>query len=231
MNIVSETRPDVVGLSEVSGHGIEGLDALALDLGYSIIRWDPEGCTRQVALLVSAELVVGASAKMTAFEEESRTRIASDIAMAAVYGPDGRPLTVGVLYNNSPWPTVLSDAHAFAARHTDGHMVLGGDYNMARSLDKDKKLVHLGTAGITRVEETFGWTDVLPGEGGTEVATWPMNTRGTNGSPRQLDHVFAYVSPGLQIQCTVENPVDAMPTPRLSDHALLRVSVERIAPR
>lgn len=225
--IIEAQKPDVIGLSEVSGFGIKRLDDFARDRGYSIIRRDPDGSSSQVVLLITAALEVRAH-DFFLDRPPIKKYGESDVAIAAVSGPDGRRLTVGVLYNSSAWPTTLAQAQDFANRHTDGYVIMGGDYNMARSIDNTKTPRCYGTQGIELIEQTFGWTDVPPGAGGTEVPTWPFGVAGLNGSLRQIDRVFARTHSGVLVRCQVVVPTDALSTPRLSDHAMVQVFVERV---
>lgn len=149
-------------------------------------------------------------------------------ALAAVLQLPGKPpCTVAVIYNCSMWPTVLRPVQEFAAKHTHGNVVVGGEFKMARSLDvnKNKDLRLLGTPALERVQDSFGWTIVLPEPAVTEVPTWPIGGR-VNIPGRQLDHVFTGLPPESRAECTVVTPSDASDSPaRLSDHAMLLATV------
>lgn len=226
MKIIAAERADVVGLTEVSSTSINQLDAFARDHGYRAIYREPDKIKGHAVLLVPADVVTNVS-ELDVATNNGKNTVDSE-ALAAVLELPGKPrCTVAVVYNYSMWPTVLRPVHEFAAKHTGGNIVVGGDFNMARSLDvnKSKDLRLLGTPALERIQDSFGWTNVLPGPAATEVPTWPIGGR-ANIPGRQLDHVFTGLPPEPCAECRVVTPSDASDSPgRLSDHAMLLATV------
>lgn len=227
MKIIHSMNADVVGLTEVSSEGINKLHAFARDHGYRFICREPDGLKSHAVLLVPADVVTAVDDPLLSINKAEKT-VDSEALAAVLELPGKPPCTVAVVYNYSMWPTVLRPVHEFAAKHTGGNIVVGGDFNMARSLDvsKNKDLRLLGTPALERIEDSFGWTNALPGPAGTEVPTWPIGGR-ANISGRQLDHVFTGLPPESRAECRVVTPSDASDSPtRLSDHAMLLATVE-----
>lgn len=225
--ILAAERAEVVGLTEVSPKGITRLCAFARDHGYRAIHREPDGIKGHAVLLVPAD-VVTTGAGIDVWVAGDRKTVDSEALTAVLELPGEPPCTVAVVYNYSGWPSVLRPVHEFAATHTGGNIVVGGDFNMARTLDvnKNKNLRPLGTPAFERIHDSFGWTNVLPGPGKTEVPTWPIGGR-ANIPGRQLDHVFTGLPPESRAESRVVTPSDGSDSPiRLSDHAMLLATVQ-----
>lgn len=225
VKIIAAERADIVGLTEVSSTGISRLCAFAHDHGYRAIYREPDELKGHAVLLVPADVVTTGAGLEVLIAGDQKT-VDSEALTAVLELPGKPPCTVAVVYNYSMWPAVLRPVHEFAAQHTGGNIVVGGDFNMARSLDVSKNLQHLGTPAFERIRDSFGWTNVLPGPAETEVPTWPIGGR-ANIPGRQLDHFFTDLPPELRAECRVVTPSDASDSPaRLSDHAMLLATVE-----
>ncbi len=217
-------HPDVIGLSEVSKTALKHLGRFADDHTYRLIHRGRDELRSHVVLMISDSYSVCAWNVFTSIANADGT-LASEAAVAAVEDSSGSLLTFAAVYNYAPWPQVLADVQDFADQHSEGRLIVGGDFNMARTLDDKKGLQHLGTVAFARIGRDFGWSEVLPGPTGTEVPTWPVGPSAGN-SPRQLDHVFVKGLVEFDAECSVLVPPKA--DVRLSDHALLRT---RLGPR
>ncbi|MDO4254387.1 MAG: endonuclease/exonuclease/phosphatase family protein [Kocuria sp.] len=216
------SRPfEVLGLTEVNRSPLARLCRFGSVGGFEVLHREEDECRVHAVLLIALELRVTAHATVASIDRRGRMR--SEAVMASVEDLSGRELTVSAVYNYSPWPQVLDGVQDFSDRRSGGSAVIGGDFNMARSLDSDPGLAHLGTAAFDLIGVELGWEHVPADPGGDEVPTWPVGP-GPSSSPRQLDHLFVKgVGDASEVVCSVVAP----PTEkvRLSDHAMLRAQL------
>lgn len=218
--------PEVIGLSEVGSGGLDRVKEIAADHGYRVEGRDADEHRLHTLLLVRDPIQVIDSDTWWLVDPRDDS-LACEAAYAACELPaaDGAGpmrVTFASVYNYSPWPTKIAQAvQNFADDATDGHVVAGGDWNMARTLDTNRRLKHLGSVAFNDIHDTFGWTNILPGPDGTEVPTWPLSQLKT--PPRQLDHLFVRLPEGASADCQIEMPPAEQPM--LSDHAILRARV------
>lgn len=219
-------RPEVIGLSEVRSGGLDRVKKIAADHGYRVGHRSADEHRSHTLLLVREPVQVIDSASWWQLDPRDNS-LGCEAVYAACEVPaaDGTGpvrVTVASVYNYSPWPSRIAQAvQKFADDATNGHVVAGGDWNMARTLDADRELKHLGTVAFKDLRDSFGWTNVLPGPDDTEIPTYPLSRVTT--SPRQLDHLFVRLPEGVTADCLVEAPPSDRPM--LSDHAILRARI------
>lgn len=218
MGFGASGHPDDIGLSEVSNTALKHLDRFADDHGYRLIRRSRDDLRFHVVLMISIEHQVISRNVYTSVDKADGT-LDSEAAVATVEDGTGSAFSIATVYNYSPWPHVLTDVQTFANRHSEGRLIVGGDFNMARMLDENKALQHLGSVAFERIGRDLGWAEVLPRSSGDEVPTWPVGPSASN-RPRQLDHVFVKGLDNFSAECSVIIPPEV--GIRLSDHALLR---------
>ncbi|MGR6092254.1 endonuclease/exonuclease/phosphatase family protein [Brevibacterium sp. CSND-B09] len=227
MGFAASGHPDVIRLSEVSNTALKHLDRFADDHGYRLVHRSRDDVRIHVALMISDEHQVVARNVFTSIDESDGT-LDSEVVIATVEDGTGSIFSIAAVYNYSSWPHVLTDAQDFTDRHSEGRLVIGGDFNMARMLDDDKELQHLGSVAFDRINHDLGWVEVSPGSAEDEVPTWPVGPSAGN-RPRQLDHVFVKGLDEFSVECSVIIPPEE--DVRLSDHALLRTHLAHRAPR
>lgn len=224
MTVVGSSSPDVIGLTEVNRSALGRLHQYAQARGFAVLHREEDECRTHSVLLVAPELRVTDHATFASMGRQGDMR--SEAVVASIVGSSGRDSTLSVVYNYSRWPQVLSDVQDFSDKYSSGRAVIGGDFNMARSLDADPGLAHLGSAAFDRLNNDFGWVHVSAGDEGEEVPTWPVGP-GVKSSPRQLDHLFVRGLAGLDTQCSVVMP--PLEDIRLSDHAMLQATLASAA--
>lgn len=218
--------PTVVGLSEIKSSGLGVVKRVAAPLGYRIVHRDPVEGESHTALLVRPAFRMRRSGVQRTLHPGDGT-VAYEATWAVCTVPtDGDApdldVTLASVYSHSPWPdNIARVVQQVADNHTEGNVVAGGDWNMARVLDADPGLKHLGSVAFDSLQKELGWMNVLPGQSGTEVPTWPLSR--AKGTPRQLDHLFARLPGDFRAAVEVIEPPVAKPS--LSDHALLRAKL------